>query len=104
MTDLIARATREVCGAGGCERTALLQELHARERIIEDLVQALYALNAKLERPRAEAVRRTNMRQFWRRLRPACTLCRGAGTVTRITGDWTCWRCHGSGRRWFWEP
>lgn len=57
MNDLIDRATREECGAGGCWREALLQELYARERVIEDLVQTLYLLNAKFERTQAELAR-----------------------------------------------
>lgn len=57
----------------------------------------------QLQAERAGAVRRANMRQFWRRIRPACTLCRGTGRLERLSGNWTCWRCRGSGRRWFWE-
>ena len=53
MTDLIARATREVCGAGGCERTALLRALHERDHTIEHLVQANHALHDELAAARA---------------------------------------------------
>src|SRR5690606_12415360 len=53
MTDLIARATREVCAAGGCERTALLRALHERDHTIEHLVQANHALHDELAAARA---------------------------------------------------
>src|SRR5690606_5926637 len=54
MTDLIARATREVCAAGGCERTALLRALHERDHTIEPLVQANHALHDELAAARAQ--------------------------------------------------
>src|SRR5690606_33793201 len=53
MTDFVARATREVCGAGGCERTTLLRALHERDHTIEHLVQANHALHDELAAARA---------------------------------------------------
>ena len=44
---------RVECGAGGCERTALLRALHDRDHTIEHLVQANHALHDELAAARA---------------------------------------------------